>query len=239
MNSEVVRGVSPGSVASRARVAARVVNLLGGRFSTELGIDVDEGDEQVERWFLAATLFGTRISAKVATNTYHVLARAGVASLHDVARRSWDDLVVLLDAGGYTRYDFRTATRLITLAATVTQRYPQGIGQLCSVVDPIRLETELDRLPGWGPVTIRLFLRELRGVWPGAKPPLDERAVWAAEHLRLSTTHAPIVAAQLGVLATDADLDVRDLESALVRAALRHRRETTCAGGPSCQLLNP
>ncbi len=29
------------------------------------------------------------------------------------------------------------------------------------------LRAALDALPGWGPVTIRLFLRELRGVWPG------------------------------------------------------------------------
>ncbi len=28
------------------------------------------------------------------------------------------------------------------------------------------LRAALDALPGWGPVTVRLFLRELRGVWP-------------------------------------------------------------------------
>jgi hypothetical protein len=47
-----------------ARLARSVVGVLGGRFSAELGIDVDAGDAEVERWFLAAALFGTRISAQ-------------------------------------------------------------------------------------------------------------------------------------------------------------------------------
>ena len=45
-----------------ARLACSVVGVLGGRFSAELGIDVDAGDAEVERWFLAATLFGTQCS---------------------------------------------------------------------------------------------------------------------------------------------------------------------------------
>ena len=45
------------------------------------------------------------------------------------------------------------------------------------------LRAALDALPGWGPVTVRLFLRELRGVWPGAGPPLDERAATGEAHV--------------------------------------------------------
>ena len=40
--------------------------VLGGRYSAGLGIDVDVGEAEVERWFVAATLFGTRIPAQVA-----------------------------------------------------------------------------------------------------------------------------------------------------------------------------
>ena len=43
-------------------LARGVVGVLGGRYSTELGIDVDAGDGEVERWFLAVTLFGARVS---------------------------------------------------------------------------------------------------------------------------------------------------------------------------------
>ena len=44
----------------QGRLARQVVGMLGGRYSAELGIDVDAGDAEIERWFLAATLFGTR-----------------------------------------------------------------------------------------------------------------------------------------------------------------------------------
>ena len=42
------------------------------------------------------------------------------------------------------------------------------------------LRTALTVLPGCGPVTAQLFLRELRGVWPGAQPPADPRAAFGA-----------------------------------------------------------
>jgi hypothetical protein len=66
---------------------------------------------------------------------------------------------------------------------------------------------------------VRLFLRELRGVWPGADPPLDERAAQAALALGLPVRDV----ATLRRLAARAELDVRDLEAALVRARISHR----------------
>lgn len=48
------------------------------------------------------------------------------------------------------------------------------------------LHRALDVLPGWGTVTIQLFLRELRGVRPGAQPSLDQRAAAGARHLGLA-----------------------------------------------------
>ena len=67
--------------AAHAGLARRVVRTLGGRYSAELGIDVDAGDAEVERWFVAATLFGTRISARVAERTFSVLTGAGLVRL--------------------------------------------------------------------------------------------------------------------------------------------------------------
>lgn len=224
--------------AEPVEVAKRLVAMLGGRFSEELDIDVDKGDHEIERWFLAAALFGTRISAAVAMNTYRVLAAAGVSTVREVAGHKWDDLVRLLDTGGYARYDFRTATRLIALANTVTERYPDGFVELRAICEPVRLVAELDRLPGWGPVTIQLFLRELRGVWSGAQPPVDQHAVWAAMHLRLAAAGAPITVKMLSELANRAGVDLRDLESALVRASLKHRHDASCTGGSNCRLFS-
>jgi hypothetical protein len=218
----------------RAELARRIVERLGGRFSTEVGIDVDRGGREVERWFLAATLFGTRISAAIAERTYRVLDAAGVSTIADVSERTWDELVALLDAGGYARYDFRTATRLQALCAVVDERYRGRVGRLAETVDdPATLETALDALPGWGSVTVRCFLRELRGVWPHAAPPVDDRAAWAMQHLRWTTSSKP-VPGRVEAIARSAGVDERDLEAALVRLALAHRGTPDCPGGVRC-----
>jgi hypothetical protein len=154
-----------GSSTARALVAE-----LGGRYSTELGIDLEKGGGEIERWFLAATLFGSRISASVAMRTYGTLASAGIATGQDVEGWSWERLVEQLDAGGYARYDYRMASRLHALAGAVRDRLQGRVESLAGLGNPRELEAALDALPGWGPVTVRLFLRELRGirlwVWP-------------------------------------------------------------------------
>ena len=209
--------------------ARRLVATLGGRFSIELGIDVDGGADEVERWALAATLFGNRISAGIVRRTYRELERAGVRTLADAGRRTWEELVVLLDRGGYARYDERTARRLLALAETVCDRYEGRLAALGEqVTDPGQLERALCALPGWGPVTVRVFLRELRGIWPGADAPLDERAAAAAGHLVL-----PAELDEVRSVAAAARLDVRDLEAGLVRLALAHDL-ARCPGGEEC-----
>jgi hypothetical protein len=221
-----------------AQLAQRLIGRLGGRYSLELGIDVDRGDEEVEQWALLATLFGNRISGVIAVRTYRTLAQAGMRTIDDVGARSWDELVALLDAGGYVRYDFRTATRLLKLAAILRGGGIVAIGS--KLRRPDELEEALDELPGWGPVTVRLFLRELRGVWPGAQPPLDPRALTAAGHLGLADPAGePAVAlARLNRLASAAAVDLRDLETALVRLALAHGRGFAgCTGGAACRAL--
>ena len=137
----------------------------------------DAGDTEIERWFIAATLFGTRISAAVAERTFRVLSDAGLARIGQARHIPQDDFIALLDEGGYARYDERTATRLRALSDMISERYDGRaavIGRRFTTYPTLR--AALDVLPGWGPVTIQLFLRELRGVWPGAQPPLDQRA---------------------------------------------------------------
>ena len=221
---------------------ADLVLALGGRYSIEMGIDVDRDDKEVERWFLAATLFGHRISARTVVRTYAALARTGILVIGDVAGSSWGALVDRLDEGGYVRYDFSTATRLQTLATAVNERCGgriAGLGRL--IVDPAELEATLDALPGWGPTTVRIFLRELRGRWPAARPPVDRRARWAADHLGLAVpSDVPDLHALAGLeaMAAEDGLDVRDAEAALIRLALAHaRRARACPGGTACLAL--
>lgn len=226
----------PSTPYARAR---RLVETLGGRFSVELGIDLDAGGAAVDRWLLASTLFGTRISAQTAMRTYRVLNNAGIRCVTDVVDPTYDELVALLDAGGYARYDFRTATRLRQLADAVLQRFAGSVACLATVTDPRSVEKTLDALPGWGPTTVRVFLRELRDVWPGARPGLDDRTVHAARHLAVPISREGV--AQVEVLQTfarRAQLDVRDLEAALVRLALAHRDMRACPGGQRCSMLS-
>ena len=214
--------------------------MLGGRYSAELGIDVDAGDAEIERWFLAATLFGTRISARIAERAFRVLDEAGLTRIGQARHMSSEDLVVLLDAGGYARYDFRTATRLQDLSEIIDERYDgqaAEIGRRYQAYQELR--AALIMLPGWGPVTVQLFLRELRGVWRGAQPPLDPRAASGGRHLDLlSTEEGGVGLPDIAQLAIDAGLDVRDLESGLVRLALAHHgMRTSCQGGYRCRVL--
>lgn len=228
------------TIPDTVQLATRLVELVGGRYSTELDIDLDKGEDEIERWFLAATLFGARITAAVAERTFRVLHDAGIRRISEAGQVPTDDLVALLDRGGYARYDFRTAARLHALAVAVNDQYEGRVALIGQRVPSYATaRAALDALPGWGPVTVRLFLRELRGVWLCAEPPLDERAVRAAHHLGFikAVSNDPLGAVTW--LAFVAHLDVRDLEASLVRVALAHGAAMNdCPGGISCTVIN-
>jgi hypothetical protein len=205
--------------------ARRIVRTLGGRFSLELGMDLDNDPHSVERWALAATLLGNAKSTSVALRTYRVLDRAGVRAIEDTKFRSREELVALLDEAGYVGHDEDTALRLRALADYVADRYD---GRFAALADSQTLERELQAMPGWAPVTAGIFLRELRGVLPGVRVPLEPGAALAARHLQLpDRTHT------LSHLASIARLDFRDLEAALTRLALVHEF-AGCPGGEEC-----
>jgi len=208
--------------------ARQMVARLGGRFSLDLGIDVDRNADEIDRWALAATLLGGSPTS-VAIHTYRVLEGAGARTLEDVRHRDREELVRLLDEAGYVRYEESTASRLLALAEAIADRYDGRLAALGEKsVSPSELERALGALPGWDPVTVGTFVRELRGVWPGAEVPLDPRAAHAARHVAL-----PSDLAGLSALATAAHLDLRDLEAGLARLALRHDF-ARCPGGEEC-----
>jgi hypothetical protein len=213
---------------SRAR---HIVATLGGRFSLELGIEVDRDAHELERWALAATLIGESSPMSAAVHAYRALDRAGLETLADVEGCDREQLVCALDEGGFLRYDESAALELLGLAAAIGDRYPGGLAPLGEEIqDPVELERALCALPGWDLATARTFLRELRGVWAGADVPLDARASLAAPHVAL-----PSDLDGLSALAAAAHLDFRDLESALIRLALVHD-PAHCPGGEECPL---
>ncbi len=209
--------------------ARNLVATLGGRFSLELGIDPDRGGEEIERWALAATLLGDRISTSISMRTHRVLEQAGVQTIADAGDRDRKELVALLDEGGYARYAESTASQLSALAEAIADRYKGLFATLGErFTDSEELEQALGALPGWGPRTVRAFLRELRGVWPGADVTLGRRPAAAARHLEL-----PDGSDALRSVAAASHLDFRDLEAGLVRLGLCHDL-AHCPGGEEC-----
>jgi hypothetical protein len=89
----------------------------------------------------------------------------------------------------------------------------------------------MDLAPGIGPATVNIFLRELRGVWPKADPPLNPLAQAAAEQLGLLPPGLdPRSALQELERHWRAQpvphRDFADLEAALVRRGLELRRSS-------------
>jgi endonuclease III len=117
-------------------------------------------------------LFGKRISENTAIKTYREFESARILTPKKILQAGWDRLVELLDAGGYVRYDFSTATRLLEISKELLQRY--GERPLTTIQAIIRdnneLEQALQSFKGIGPVTTNIFLRELRTVWEKANP---------------------------------------------------------------------
>ena len=163
-----------------------LVESLGQKYSEALGINLlMEKDREVFKWFLASLLFGAPITESSAIKTYKCFEKCDVLTPKKILDRGWDGLVKILDEGSYTRYDFKTADKLLEVMRNLTETY-QGSLNLIHVQasDARDLERRLKALgKGIGDVTASIFLRELRGVWQKADPNPTPLAVEAAKRL--------------------------------------------------------
>jgi len=161
---------------------------MGGLFSTELGINLQKrGSDEVFKWFVASLLFGARISETIAKNTYYEFERAGLLSAGKILKTGWHGLVYILDRGGYVRYDYKTADKFLEVMGNLEKEYGEDLNLLHQKSSDSRdLEQRLKNLgKGIGDVTVNIFLRELRGIWDKANPPLQELTVNSAKNLGL------------------------------------------------------
>ncbi len=209
-----------------------LVKAVGGAFSTELAIDIGAGtDAEIFKWFLAAILFGARISTVIAIRTYREFVKEGLTEPRKIVRRGWDGLVKVLDRGGYVRYDFRTATKLLDVCNTLIANYDGSLNRLCGKARDSRdLEARLKALgKGVGDVTAGIFLRELRGIWREAEPLPSARAIAAATELGFipanpdDREHALELLSRVWTAAGGKPKRFRDFETALFRSTLRAR----------------
>jgi len=149
--------------------------------SKKLGIDLSSPKEQeLFKWFLACLLFGKPIQQEIAERAYSRLISAGLRNPAKVLDAGWDELVRLLDEAHYVRYDFSTATKLLEVCQELKQRY----GNLSKLVEQTRDASELSiRLQEFkhiGPVTARIFTRQIAPIWYHSRS--TTRRVQGASH---------------------------------------------------------
>ena len=179
-------------------------------YSKELGLDLRRPEDRF-KWFLASVLFAKRISADIAKKTYLLFEAEGLTTPDAILRAGWDKLVEVLDAGGYVRYDFSTASTLLETMEKIKAR--GGLERIHEEArSPEDLEKRLQELKGVGPVATNIFLRELRGIWPKARPKPSRLALEVGRRLRLRA--------------------VEPFESALVRLKLEYCKRKKCGECP-------
>jgi len=158
-----------------------LLSQYGELYSEELGIDVRR---EPFKWLLASMLFGRRISASIAKKTYGVYERAGLTSPEKIASTDMKTLIAMHGQGGYARYDGITAEYVIGVARKLLEDYDGRIEQLDEISqDPDDLKRRLEEFRGIGPVTAKIFLRELRGIWKNADPRPTAIEILAARNL--------------------------------------------------------
>lgn len=162
-----------------------LLRKFGRLYTEELGINVKGGkDDEIFRWFLASVLYGAPIGEKAATKTYRIFISEGVDSPRKILETGWDRLVTLLDNGGYTRYDFKTANKLLEMSRDLLEKYNGSLNLLYQQSkNQAELEANIKSLAkGIGDVTVQIFLREMHGVWK-EEPKHSELAKLAAKRL--------------------------------------------------------
>lgn len=176
-----------------------------------LGINLkSRRNEEIVKWFLAAILYSKPIRESSATKTYRCFERREVTTAKRIVEAGWNRLVEILDEGGYTRYDFSTADRLLEVFGNLEKRYGGDLTRLYKESETgAEVEANLKRLgKGIGDTTVSIFLRDMRHVWRRVEPKRTPLVTLALETLKVR---------DLEGYAKKHEMDVVRLETALLR----------------------
>ena len=129
----------------------------------DLGIDLEsETEGEYFKWFLACLLFGKPIQQEVAKRAYLEFVGEGLVTPEALIEAGWDRLVSALDRGHYVRFDFSTATKLLDISQSLITRYGSLASLFRQSSDRRDLAKRLQEFKGVGPVTTRIFLRDIK-----------------------------------------------------------------------------
>lgn len=220
---------------------------FGQRYSEVLGLSLNYGrDEEIFKWFLASILFGAPITETSVIKTYTCFQKHDVLTPKKIVETGWDGLVRILDEGSYTRYDFKTADKLLEVTRNLVEEYDASLNLLhskCSNAED--LENRLKDLgKGIGDVTVSIFLRELRDLWGKAKPNPTSLVISAAKNLGIvkEETTGNALERLEGFWAENKVVGESfiDFETALLRLGKNFCRKGKCASCPiRSDCLNP
>ncbi|MGC9085830.1 MAG: hypothetical protein ACP5IT_06580 [Thermoproteota archaeon] len=187
------------------------VKKYGEPFSKQLGIDLKSGkNEEIFKWFLASILYAKPIRESSATKTYFCFMRHRLTNAKKVLDAGWEKLVEILDEGGYTRYDFSTADKLLEVFGNLQKNYGGDLNKLHQEARSSEdLEEKIKALgKGIGSTTVSIFLREMRYAWEKADPKPSPLVKVAMEKLNIK---------DLKEIASKKNIDLVELETALLR----------------------
>ena len=177
-------------------------------YSEELGITLSEGtNEEIFKWFLASVLFGARISETIAKNTYKMFEQYRLLTPEKILDAGWEFLVnPVMREGGYVRYDGKTSTQILRNCETLLKNYEGSLNKLHEEArDSDELEERLLEFYGVGPVTVNIFLRELRPFWEKADVevlPIVKKLAnrWGIQIERFQRKSVPFVRLEAGLI---------------------------------------
>jgi hypothetical protein len=117
-------------------------------------------------------LASQRISEVIARHTYQSFVRHGLTTPQKILAAGWDYLVnPVMREGGYVRYDESRSRKILSACAMLIDPYGGDLQRLHEAAsDESDPEQRLMAFYGVGPVTVSIFLRELRPYWPKANP---------------------------------------------------------------------
>lgn len=127
----------------------------------DLGIEPGRSAQQLFRWLLASLLMGRNVQQTLGANAYRAFIDAGYTSPGRFEEHSHAEVVAVLDAAHYTRYDESMAAELRDVLVGVANDY----GSVHHLITSARHRGEAhDRLVayrGVGETTARVFLDQV------------------------------------------------------------------------------
>jgi len=127
----------------------------------EFDLDVLSSDTDMFRWFLLCYLFGKPIRSESAITTWQLFIKKKLDTPWAIVGASEHQLVRVLHAGGYTRYQHVTARGLKVCMDRLIREYEGSLlFMLDSSIDETEFSKRLQKLYGVGPKVAEIFMRE-------------------------------------------------------------------------------